>query len=114
MRTETTFLICPDCGSELPGADVDSQLAEAQRKIENLQIALQSSRHIAAAVGILMERMKVTTEEAFDMLVFVSQHEHRKLRDIAEQLLFTGALPDSGFRKKGVGATSRSAAECPR
>jgi len=100
MRTEPTLLTCLACGTELPDADVVTELAEARRTIENLHTALQSSRHIATAIGILVERMKITSDEAFDVLVFVSQHEHRKLRDIADELLFTGCLPDSWVRRQ--------------
>lgn len=69
------------------------EAAAAQAKIANLEIALQSSRVIGMAVGIVMERCKLTPDEAFDLLVSVSQHEHRKLREIADDLVLTGAIP---------------------
>lgn len=69
------------------------EAASAQAKIANLEIALQSSRVIGMAVGIVMERCKLTPDEAFDLLVSVSQHEHRKLREIADDLVLTGAIP---------------------
>lgn len=69
------------------------EAASAQAKIANLEIALQSSRVIGMAVGIVMECCKLTPDEAFDLLVSVSQHEHRKLREIADDLVLTGAIP---------------------
>jgi AmiR/NasT family two-component response regulator len=66
--------------------------ADAQAKIANLETALESSRTIGMAMGILIERLKVAPDEAFDALVETSQHEHRKLRDIASDLVFTGEL----------------------
>jgi AmiR/NasT family two-component response regulator len=42
------------------------------------------------AVGILMERHRLTTDQAFGFLRDLSQRENVKLRDIAEQILYTG------------------------
>ncbi len=47
---------------------------------------------IGQAQGILMERHKVTPEQAFSMLVRVSQHRNDKLRDVAESLVLSGHL----------------------
>jgi AmiR/NasT family two-component response regulator len=71
---------------------VQTGLARARATIAHLQTALQSSRAIGTAVGILTERHKMTAEEAFQALVAVSQHVHRKLRDIAADLIFSGEL----------------------
>jgi AmiR/NasT family two-component response regulator len=73
--------------------DMANDLAAARKQIVNLEIALQTSRHIGVAIGILMARRAVTEEEAFGLLVSVSQRSHRKLRDIAEQVVYTGELP---------------------
>ena len=51
-----------------------------------------SARGIGAAMGILMERNKITDEQAFELLRLASQHTHRKLRDVADELILTGAL----------------------
>lgn len=66
------------------------------RKIENLQVALESRDVIGQAKGILMERFKVSPAQAFGMLIAVSQHTHRKLNVVAEQLAATGELPGIG------------------
>lgn len=47
---------------------------------------------IGQAKGILMERYKLTSEQAFELLVQVSHASHRKLRDIAEELGRSGQL----------------------
>ena len=39
-----------------------------------------------------MERFKITAAEAFTVLVRISQHNNRKLRDVAEELTTTGRL----------------------
>jgi AmiR/NasT family two-component response regulator len=73
-------------------ADLGAELTEARVTIENLHIALNSCRRIGAAVGILMATVKVTEDAAFDLLRSASQTTHRKLRDVADQVVLTGAL----------------------
>jgi AmiR/NasT family two-component response regulator len=68
-------------------------LAEAQRRIENLEIALHTSRRIGIAMGILMCRHRWTEDQAFGALREASQHGNRKLRDVAERVALTGDLP---------------------
>jgi hypothetical protein len=67
-------------------------LAKAQSQVANLEIALKSNRDIGTALGILMNAHLVTQEQAFLMLREVSQHSHRKLRDVANEVIFTGVL----------------------
>jgi len=66
----------------------------ARRLETNLRIALESRDVIGQAKGILMERFKLSPDNAFHVLVAVSQHQHRKVREIAEELAATGDLPD--------------------
>lgn len=67
-------------------------LASAQNNAR-LREAMQTRSRIGEATGILMERYKVTSEEAFALLVKASQNLNTKLRDLAEDLVETGALP---------------------
>ncbi|MEO9238799.1 MAG: GAF and ANTAR domain-containing protein, partial [Jatrophihabitantaceae bacterium] len=69
-------------------------LHEAQGAASNLEQALGSSRRIGAAIGVLMSHHKVTEDDAFAMLRASSQRLHRKLRDIAVEVVETGALPE--------------------
>ena len=69
-----------------------AELAEARQKIANLEIALESSREIGAAIGILMNQRQITVDEAFQLLRTKSQRTHRKLRDVASEVLYTGSL----------------------
>ncbi|HZC72634.1 MAG TPA: GAF and ANTAR domain-containing protein [Jatrophihabitans sp.] len=59
----------------------------------NLRVGLQTREEIGRAVGILMERHRITAAAAFDMLVVASQHSHRKLRDVAAWMNETGEDP---------------------
>jgi transcriptional regulator with GAF, ATPase, and Fis domain len=69
--------------------------ASSIAKAENLQVALQSRDAIGQAKGILMERYKITADDAFAMLVEASQQGQRKLKDVAEHLAVTGEMPPS-------------------
>ena len=58
-----------------------------------LQEAMSSRDLIGQAKGILMERFKITSDQAFLLLVRTSQDSNRKLRVVAEELASTGQLP---------------------
>jgi len=60
--------------------------------VGNLRVAMVNRDVIGQAKGILMERYKITAEQAFDLLVAASQRTHRKLNAVAEQLATTGVL----------------------
>jgi GAF domain-containing protein len=68
-------------------------LSDALRT-ENLLRALDGRDVIGQAKGILIERLRVTSDEAFRLLSKASQNSNRKLGDVAAQLVETGALPD--------------------
>jgi GAF domain-containing protein len=68
-------------------------VARATTDADNLRRAMVSRAVIEQAKGILMERYKVTAEQAFTLLTHSSQRTNVKLRDVAEQLASTGALP---------------------
>lgn len=68
----------------------------AARKESFLSSANESRELIGQAQGILMERHKVTSDQAFALLVRVSQQQNTKLRDIADQLVHSGSLRSQG------------------
>jgi GAF domain-containing protein len=67
--------------------------ADLQRANVEMREALESRDVIGQAKGILMERHRITAEEAFDMLRRASQHLNVKLREVAQDLADTGAFP---------------------
>jgi GAF domain-containing protein len=69
--------------------------ARATDDVENMRRAMASRAVIEQAKGILMERYKVTSEQAFTLLTHASQRSNVKLRDIAEELAATGVLRGS-------------------
>lgn len=64
----------------------------AARNEEGLRLALTNRDLIGQAKGILMERHKLTGQQAFLLLVRVSQATNVKLRDIAQELVDTGEI----------------------
>ncbi|SNR97126.1 GAF domain-containing protein [Geodermatophilus pulveris] len=60
---------------------------------EDLRRALGSRDTIGQAKGILMERHRLTAQQAFEVLARASQQSNRKLVDVAEELTQTGAVP---------------------
>jgi hypothetical protein len=68
--------------------------AAAREHAENLKQALKSSRDIGVAMGVIMNQHKVTRDQAFDLLRMASQHNHRKLADIALEVGDTGVMPE--------------------
>ena len=51
---------------------------------------------IGQAQGILMERERITADQAFDILRRASQHLSTKIRDVAQALVDTGESPQTG------------------
>ena len=80
--------------SILHGVPTEELRAIAECKIAHLEVALRTARTIGVAMGILVERHKVSECEAFQTLVDASQRANRKVRDIAADLIFTGQLPE--------------------
>jgi GAF domain-containing protein len=64
----------------------------ARDMADHLQTALESRAVIDQAKGILMERYKLTADQAFQLLVRASMMTNRKLRDVADHLVRTGEL----------------------
>jgi len=71
-------------------ADARTALAGAAAHAEELERALLTSRQIGMAIGILMERHRLTAEQAFSCLRDLSQQRNVKLRDVAGQIVHTG------------------------
>jgi AmiR/NasT family two-component response regulator len=96
-QTPSTYDDLVQAADELPLAQqvvvLTRVVAEQERQIENLQLALQNSRTIGVALGILMATEKMTRADAFGVLSRASQRLNRKLSGIAEEVEHTGTLP---------------------
>jgi GAF domain-containing protein len=67
-------------------------LQDARELAENLQRAMEFRPVIEQAKGILMERHKLTADQAFRLLAEASMHTNRRVRDLAVNLVLTGEL----------------------
>ncbi|KRC88727.1 hypothetical protein ASE25_12895 [Terrabacter sp. Root85] len=72
---------------------------------EGLNQALVSRDVIGQAKGILMERLKLTPEDAFDALRRASQRLNEKLRSVAVTVAQTGEFDSSDAPRADSGAT---------
>lgn len=66
----------------------------AEREIDHLNLGMHNRLIIGQAQGIVMERLDVTAEQAFDYLRRVSSYANRKVIDIAADIAATRRLPD--------------------
>jgi GAF domain-containing protein len=69
----------------------------ARDRADNLQTALETRGVIDQAKGILMDRHKLTADQAFQVLAQMSMKTNRKLNAVADELVHTGDLPPGNW-----------------
>ncbi len=72
-------------------AEQDS-IAGLQAEVVRLSRTAEARELVSQATGVLMERHKVTADEAASLLRRASQAAGRKLAEVASELLYTGKL----------------------
>ena len=89
-------------------------LSHADRVL-NLRRAIGTRQVIGEAVGILMERHRISADDAFERLVSASQNSQVKLRELATRVTETGQEPEDAAQEgdPGHGADGTSDAEAP-
>ena len=73
--------------------DAGISLSSEIHRVENLRAALTSRDVIGQAQGILIERERITADQAFGVLRRTSQHLNIKLREVAQYVVDTGEIP---------------------
>ena len=73
-------------------------LAGAEHE-QHLRLGMSTRDTIGQAKGILMERHRLTADQAFGVLARVSQELNRKLADVAREVTDTGAVPSANRRR---------------
>ena len=81
----------------------ETAIGTAESTADNLRQALATNRTIATAIGITMARYQLDATRAYQALVRISQHTNRKLRDLAAEVVDTGALPPTPTAERGAG-----------
>ncbi len=69
-------------------------VAGLHAQLVDLSKAVESRDLIGQAKGILMERLKISADEAFDLLRQTSMAKQVKLTAVADELVFSGQLPE--------------------
>lgn len=67
--------------------------ARALARAEHLETAMASRAAIEQAKGVLMERFKLSSDQAFEALARASMARNTKLRDVADHVVTTGEFP---------------------
>ncbi len=75
--------------------DNAGERADDETRVANLHEALKTRELIGRAQGILIERERITGEQAFDVLRRASQYLNIKIREVAQNLVETGESPPS-------------------
>ena len=70
-------------------------LEAAREDADHLHAALDSSRRIGIAVGVVMERYELPADRAVGILRQLSMDPNRTFADIALEIAGTGALPET-------------------
>ena len=73
--------------------DLAGERADDLLRVANLHEALRTRELIGQAQGILIERERITSDQAFDVLRRASQHLNIKVREVARTLVETGETP---------------------
>jgi hypothetical protein len=89
-------LIVGDLLAQSLGQAVDRVVAQRARaqKEHQLEQAIESHRLIGHAVGVLIERHRITATQSFEMLRQASLNRNVKLREIAARVVESGQDPD--------------------
>jgi AmiR/NasT family two-component response regulator len=87
-----------------PG-DLDRELRAARQEIEHLRTALASNRRIGVAVGILVARRGLTEQQAVDLLKTASQRLNRRVRDLAEEVIYLGDIAGPAGTRRDTSST---------
>jgi len=89
-------LIVGDLLAQSLGQAVDRVIARQARaqKERQLEQAIESHRLIGHAVGVLIERHRITATQGFEMLRQASLNRNVKLREIAARVVESGQDPD--------------------
>ncbi len=74
---------------------------DEERRAKNLDAAMVTRELIGHAQGILIERERITGDQASNISRQASQRLNVKLREVAQDLVDTGERPDTGSPRRG-------------
>jgi len=71
------------------------RIEDLERQVETLGIAVEHRTTLGKALGMIMERLDLSDQEAFEYLRHCSQVRNDKMYDLARQVVATRELPDA-------------------
>jgi hypothetical protein len=87
----------------------DAELAALRREVEQLRAGMVSRSVIERAKGMLMQGRGLSESQAFELLNATSQQRHRKLRDVANDVVNGAVLSRLAVVPDGQAAPDRPA-----
>ena len=69
------------------GSDTSSRVAELEAEIAQLRDALARRQLIGVATGLLAQRFGISPDQAWSLMVRLSQNGHVKVREIAQAVV---------------------------
>ena len=98
--------------SSAPAPSADDRVRALETEVEQLRTAMASRAVIEQAKGVLMLLTGCGDERSFDLLTHISSHTHRKVREVAAELVESAA--GRGGLPADVRAILRDACPPPR
>jgi hypothetical protein len=80
----------------MAGLALSASEAHEDEVRNTIQAAMATREMIGQAQGILMERERITADQAYDILRRASEHLNSRIRDVAQTLVDTGESPQTG------------------
>ena len=77
----------PAVATPLPAPRDEDSVTALRTEIDQLRTAMASRAVIEQAKGVLMLLTGCTEKGAFDLLTHISSHTHRKVRDVATEVV---------------------------
>ena len=74
-------------------AELEARLAALEEENAQLRFALESRIVIEQAKGVLMERLDLSAEDAFDLLRTAARRSRAKIHGLAAEVVATKAMP---------------------
>lgn len=68
------------------------ELSRLRNTEQQLQTALNESREVSMAVGLIMERRRLNRQQAFETLRMAARTQRRKIGEVAEEILVAAEL----------------------
>ena len=86
-RTRPSTLAAPSVRPLHPRDDAPDRVHALELEVEQLRTAMASRAVIEQAKGVLMLLTGCADQVAFDLLTHISSHTHRKVREVAQELV---------------------------